>query len=243
MAWIIPETLQSQYLRTCDLASSIPKAFEGFRSNHIFAIPTGIRISYQASQSMRRIMSSPVYQDFAKFNDNNVGKPLISAYGLGTDTISFIDTVCLLNDNIGDLTGKTIYEFGSSYGGLCRCVLLQYPNVNSYHCIDLPQVQSLQQTYFKNIGFQSEKVSYQEPSTPIDVFISESGITEQDNVLDLWTKYGAGTPTALIKSNMYTSNKLDELVDLITQTHDLVINQPLRIQPNINKLILAKKKV
>lgn len=224
----------------------------------IFQRVVGITDDPYALQCYKEFSSNPeVMKNLSKFALNDtLGTPFLSmarvqvktpdgfnhSRQLGTDTIRFAHTVHLLQKNFGDLNGKTVLEWGQNYGGLAYCLRTQWPNINQYIGIDLPEVTALAQQYLKALNVTSFNVGdgrliYVKDPTPMetftatinnpDLFLSELSLTEFDDetVFAEYDKYGKNAGGVLIRMNFSDDLRKANFIDYIKQDFTVTFTQ------------------
>ena len=145
---------------------------------------------------------------------------------MGWDTCRHFDTVAHVAERFGDMTGKNIYEFGSGYGGLMRCMLDQWENIGTYVVNDLPEVTSFSQYYLAETELSGPTHTATIIADPtgsvgftgsIDLFIAEYSMTEMDSgsMQGIYNQYCRNANGLFIRSNIKNSVQFQQFVKMI----------------------------
>jgi hypothetical protein len=246
MPWV-SKSAESSYLGTVERAMQGGNVFNAFKSIPSWYAVVGYGCATSAMHSAKKTYNTPEVQanlaEFAK-NDSLGSPPTLKlTYGtFGYDTLRFSESVSYLFKQFSDLSGKRIVEFGSNYGGLARCILIQWPSVKAYHCLDLEPVQTFQRKYMSNLPFEHPAIVFDEPTEQGDLFISEYCLTEftDDDLYALYERYCKNAEGGLIRCNL--ADKKRERVFLDTMRQDFSIE--VTPEPEVrspNKIVVFRR--
>ena len=100
---------------------------------------------------------------------------------IAPSTLRYIKVLSDLIKIFGNLNGFKIAEVGGGYGGQCK-IINDYFNIESYHIIDLPEVNKLSKKYLQKLNVDNVRFSSVEDLSidSYDLFISNYAYTELD---------------------------------------------------------------
>jgi hypothetical protein len=244
MSWV-SLSAAPQYINVVKGALENDNIFKVFKSLMPFYRVVGTSEHAHAVECYDNLcLNKNVRQNLDRFAINDsIGTPLLKLGYYGTDTLRFAESVSLMDTIIGDLNGKTIFEFGSNYGGLFVCLIQQYPEIKAYYMKDIPIVEQLSVKYMGALRMDLSKVNFDEPTEPADLAISELALTEftDDDLYFFYEKYFQPAKNIFLRSNISDPKRDRKFFERIKADFDkvLVIDEPAIRLPN--KIIIAKR--
>lgn len=245
--WISNSAINS-YLSIIEKALSDVKIFSSFKSQRQFSTVVGVSESAHALHCYKKISNYPdIIENIDLYRQNDLyGAPLTSTLGgkkIGNDTCRFLETLCYLKEYFGNINNKSIFEFGSNYGGLCFCLLQYFKKIQKYYCIDLDIVQQLQEKYYDVLGYTHDAITYYYNNEPIDICISEYALTEftDDDLYNYYEQYCKNVSDGfLLRCNIPEVSRYNKFITTLNQDFELsIIDEPLIRIPN--KIIIGRK--
>jgi len=240
MSWVAQPTTGS-YFTVFHNAINNDTSFRMFKLQGAFLRPVGVTEAAAVPQMMKTIGTLDI--EPYKINDS-MAHPVERMYGLGTDTIRFIETTCIMSREFGDMTGKSICEMGSNYGGLALCMLTRWPNITSYSLVDYPIIQDFAFHYLTKHGVNTNNISLGEPDEPFDYFIAEYSLTEQrpmEAMIDMWKSYEPLIKTGgIIRCNIPERDREMLFINTVRESFEVsVIEEAIIRRPN--KVLILKR--
>lgn len=253
---------ESPYCNTCQTAARSDSLFERFKRIKTFFYIVGTDSHEHGYAMFNRVKQSPIFTNINTFLKNDqLAKPLITGkYGgitIGLDTLRFVETTALIEKYVGSLSGLTVAEFGSCYGGLAFCLLSQWPDIKEYYMIDLPEVEELSKVYLTKHGIDSPAITtmqwadvnntkvpiYNTSRKPADLFISELALTEMTNakMIEEWVLYGREAKFVHLRINIVEKNRAEAFINTIKETHTVLFQEEETKDRRPNQILIAKK--
>jgi putative sugar O-methyltransferase len=211
--WNVQGITVLNYLAAVDDCLIRNEAFGVFKSNAHYTSIVGMSSPSQAEEWVKRIREKEqVHRRIEQFKQNDiVGKPALfdsKEYGLiSPNTLRYINSLCDIHENFGNLNDKDIVEIGVGYGGLCH-ILSTFYELNSYRLVDLPNVVLLATKYLNQLG--------------VDNIVIERN-TEEVNLI--WEDEGAKEELKLSITETVNKNRRMVSVDLQPPSFDLFISE------------------
>jgi len=160
---------------------------------------------------------------------------------IGWDTCRFFGTVAYIVQNFtGSMTGKSVYEFGSCYGGLMTCMLETWPDMATYYTNDLPEVVNFSNYYIAQLEASggmsftttiwNDPTGSNPPTASIDLFVSEYAMTEMDtgSMYTIYNNYGKNASGVFIRTNLLNFGTFQQFLETVEQDFTCsVINEPM----------------
>ena len=161
--WNVQGTTVLNYLAAVDDCLIHNEVFEIFKSHAHYTSIVGMSSPSQAEEWIKRIREKEsIHRRIEQFKKNDiVGKPALfdsKEYGLiSPNTLRYINSLCDIHENFGNLNDKNIVEIGIGYGGLCY-ILSTFYELNSYRLVDLPNVVLLATKYLNQLGVDNIEI-------------------------------------------------------------------------------------
>lgn len=246
MAWV-SEGGKAAYLDVVRSALKNEGTFSVFKRLHGFTSVVGMGEHWHGLHCYKHVQPFPhVRKNLDAFAKNDtLGRPDTMRFKegrYGFDTLRFAESICyLFNRFDGDLNGKTIVELGSNYGGLCFCMLTQWPEIKAYHLIDLPDVQELSRMYLRKLGVEHPAIRFYEPKEAPNIFISEYCLSELENWQELYERYRvADAEGLLIRSNFPDPEEEEAFFRVLRESFTIEVTPEPQIRIP-NKIVLGYK--
>lgn len=230
-SWVAQSVIPLFALMFNNATGSI-NAFNVFKQNPVFLAPTGFTAADYASLCLshsKACVSASILPVSAARNDT-YGSPFSFGIGggrtAGWDTCRFFDTVAHCTEFFtGSLTGKTVYEWGSNYGGLALSMFDQFHSM-SYYMNDLPEVVSFSQYYLSAnnggsppIGVVPDITGSLDYTGSIDLFIAEYSMTEMDSgsMYAIYQNYAKPANGIFIRCNLQDNVSYNQFLSTCQQ--------------------------
>lgn len=247
------------YTGILNAATGSRNFFNMFKSHPAFWSPVGITGADYAMRSLSRSLASNLSPKMPVSGAKNdtYGSPFFTRLSgsriLGNDTARFYDTITYISEYLtGSLNGKSVYEWGSCYGGLMTCMLEAWPNINTYYVNDLPEVVNFSQYYVNQLQASAslsftttiwqDPTGSNPPTASYDLFVAEYSITEFDStsMYTLYDDYGKPANGVFIRANLIQGADFINFVNHIEQdfTCSVIDEKGSRIG---NKIIIGYK--
>ena len=127
-----------------------------------------------------------------KFKENDIyggsSKHLYQDIEIAPSTLRYIKVLSDLIKFFGNLDGFKIAEVGGGYGGQCK-IINDFFKIESYHIVDLPDVNKLSKKYLDKLNVKNVRFSSVEDLViaKYDLFISNYAYSELDsNLQDIY---------------------------------------------------------
>lgn len=169
-----------EYRELCFLAATDDAMFNAFKRDTIYKEifePIQYEHGYDYLKLIRKNYPDLIaYWDKFAMNDS-IGSPRIYFYtGLGyasPTTLRYAKIAGEIRELFGDLSGKSIVEVGSGYGGQCKILTDLFP-ISSYLLIDIPEAQVLAARYLAALDVKNVHLTTPDETSPqsSDLFIS-----------------------------------------------------------------------
>jgi hypothetical protein len=232
--WVAQASIPS-YTGLLNRATASAQLFSTFKQNPNFLGPVGFTSGDYAMLSISQSNAiSAALLPVSQARNDVYGTPyainLSGSRKIGWDTCRFFGTIGYIIENFtSDMTGKSVYEWGSNYGGLMTCMLETWPNMATYYCNDLPEVVNFSNYYIAQLEASgglsftttiwNDPTGSNAPTASIDLFVSEYAMTEMDtgSMYTIYNNYGKNANGVFIRTNLLNFGQFQQFLDTVQQ--------------------------
>lgn len=249
--WRIGAPAEQLFRQTCQNALT-QSQFQWIKRNPVFAVTVGGSDATHAVSCYRFVVpyadsGSLKLKDFA-INDTIAGDQLSKKIPYSGSTLSNnlwrnAESVQLIANNFNLNASSSIIEIGAGIGTLAACINIQWPQLNSYTIIDLPEVANLSLKYNKTVNSASI-VDIANPPVSASLVITEYSISElDDNTFGAYyDTYIRNANGLFARFNFMPSDRLSKWIAVIQKDFSSVSVVPEATnRGTLNKIVIAKK--